>query len=88
MIIIMSNAPNHKGGPIPEIEDLDDILPSTPPKTGKSISESDYSEWRSTTSRGSDEIEFLDMRTAVPLRDVRGNHVVAPVAPPKAWSGR
>lgn len=57
-IIFMSNVPNHKGGPIAKFEDLEDIPPPTPPKTGKSTSEGDYSEWRSTTSRGSDEVEF------------------------------
>jgi hypothetical protein len=78
-------AHSHKTGPIAKFEDLDEMPPPTPPKTPGSPSE--YSEWRS-TSRGSDEVEFLDVRTAVPLRDLRGNHVAAPMAAAKSRSGR
>jgi hypothetical protein len=84
-IIMMSNVPNHKAGPIAEFEDLDENPPPTPPKTPSSPSE--HSEWRS-TGRGSDEVEFLDMRTAVPLRNTPGNHVVSPMPTAKSRSAR
>lgn len=78
--IIMSNAPSR---PIAQFKDLDTF---PPPETPRCPSE--YSEWRG-TSRGSDEVEFLDARTAVPLRDMRGDHVAAPLAAAaKSRSGR
>jgi hypothetical protein len=73
---MMSNMPNHKVGPVAKLEDLDDVPSPTPPKTPGSTS--DYSEWRE-TGRGSDEVEFLDIRSAVPLRNFRGNHIAAPM---------
>ena len=84
-IIVMSNVPNHKAGPIAKFEDPGEIPPPTPPKTPGSPSE--YSEWRS-TSQDSDEAWFLDVRTAVPLRNIRGNHVAAPMAATKTRSSR
>jgi hypothetical protein len=84
-IIIMSNVSSHKAGQIAKFEDLDEIPPLTPPKTPSSPSE--YNEWRS-TGRGSDEVEFLDVRTAVPLRNIPGNQVVAPIPAAKLRSAR
>jgi len=84
-IIMMSNVPSHKGGPIAKFEDLDDACPPTPSKAAGSQSE--YSEWQS-TSRGSDEVEFLDARTAVPLRNLPGNHVITGMAVSESRHGR
>jgi hypothetical protein len=84
-IIMMSNVPSHKGGLIAKFEDPDDVPPPTRPKTAGSQSEN--SEWRP-TSQGSDEVEFLDARTAVPLRNLPGNHVITPMAVSKSHLGR
>jgi len=83
--IIMSNVSGRKAGQIAKFEDLDEIPPLTPPETPSSPSE--YNEWRS-TGRGSDEVEFLDVRTAVPLRNIPGNQVVAPIPAAKLRSAR
>jgi hypothetical protein len=84
-IIMMSNLSNHKAGPIAKFEDLDAFPLQSPPKTSGGASE--YSEWRS-TGGDSDEVEFLEARASVPLGNLRGSLVAAPVAATKSRSGR
>jgi hypothetical protein len=89
---IIIQAPKARGQnmKIIRIKEFEEIPPPTPPKTPGSIS--GYSESRCSAGRDSDdEVEVLDARTAIPLRNVRENHnnrIAAQIAASRSRSGR
>lgn len=71
------------------VKQFEETHPPTPPRTAESVG--GYSNAGSSPGRDSDEVEFLEVRTAIPLRNVRDDQykrIAAQIAANRSRTGR